>query len=253
MSGQRPHSPYYGSHDATLLFLILLDEYERWTGGDADLVRQLEPAALGAIAWMEGPADIDGDGYLEYRTHSPQGLINQCWKDSPNSMLFADGRIAAPPIATCEIQGYAYDARRRTARLARAVWHDHHLASRLERDAARLRERFNVDYWNPSRSHFVLALDAAKRPVDTATSNVGHLLWSGIVDKAHAEQTAALLATPQLSTGWGIRAMSSADRGYNPIEYHNRHRLAARHRDRRRGASPLRLPAASRGAGGQPA
>ena len=82
VSGQRPHSPYYGSHDATLLFLILLDEYERWTG-DADLVRQLEPAALAAIAWMEGPADIDGDGYLEYRTHSPQGLINQCWKDSP--------------------------------------------------------------------------------------------------------------------------------------------------------------------------
>jgi glycogen debranching enzyme len=220
VSGQRPHSPYYGSHDATLLFLILLDEYERWTG-DADLVRQLEPAARAAIAWMEGPADSDGDGYLEYRTHSPQGLINQCWKDSWNSMLFADGRIAAPPIATCEIQGYAYDARRRTARLARAVWHDDHLAGRLERDAAQLRERFNVDYWSRSRGHFVLALDAAKRPVDAATSNVGHLLWSGIVDEAHAGQTAALLATPQLSTGWGVRTMSSADRGYNPIEYHN--------------------------------
>jgi glycogen debranching enzyme len=218
-SGRRPHSPSYGSHDATLLFLILLDEYERWTG-DTALVRWLEPAARAAIGWLEGPADSDGDGYLEYRTRSPQGLVNQCWKDSGNSIMFADGRIAAPPIATCEMQGYAYDARRRTARLARTVWHDEDLADRLEWDAAQLRTRFNVDYWNPARGHFVLALDADKRQVDAATSNVGHLLWSGIIDQDHTESTAALLATPQLSTGWGIRTMSSTDRGYHPLGYH---------------------------------
>jgi glycogen debranching enzyme len=139
--GETP-SPYYGTHDATPLFLILLDEYERWSG-DRDLVARLEPAARAALGWIEGPGDPDVDGYLEYRTRSPKGLRNQCWKDSWNSIRFADGRIAEPPIATCELQGYAYDARRRAARLARLVWDDAALADRLERDAAALRERFD--------------------------------------------------------------------------------------------------------------
>jgi len=218
--GEMPHSPYYGTHDATPLFLVLLDEYERWTG-DVELVRRLEPAARAALGWIEGPGDPDGDGYLEYRTRSTKGLVNQCWKDSWNSMLFADGRVADPPIATCEIQGYAYDARRRMARLARDVWDDTELADRLEQDAADLRERFNRDYWSDERGHYVLALDATKQAVDSLTSNVGHLLWSGIVADDRAAATVERLMADDMLSGWGIRTMSAADAGYNPIEYHN--------------------------------
>lgn len=218
--GERPHSPYYGSHDATALFLILLDEYERWTGDHA-LLRTLESSARAALAWIESSGDPDGDGYLEYQTRSSQGLANHSWKDSWNSMLFADGHIAESPIATCEIQGYAYDARMRTARLARVVWDDKLLAERLERDAAELKRRFNRDFWSERRGHFVLALDAAKRQVDSMTSNVGHLLWSGIVDDERAEATIARLAGHDMCSGWGIRTMAEGDSGYNPIEYHN--------------------------------
>ena len=219
-SGKAPHSPYYGSHDATALFLILLDEYERWTA-DTRLVKELEPAARGALAWIEGPGDRDGDGYLEYQTRSSAGLENQCWKDSRNSILFTDGQQAVGPIATCEIQGYAYDARLRTARLARDIWRDTALAQRLEADAAALRARFDSDYWIEARGHYALALDSKKRQVDSLTSNVGHLLWSGIVPDHRVEQVVAQLRGAQLASGWGIRTMSTADAGYNPIEYHN--------------------------------
>jgi glycogen debranching enzyme len=218
--GEVPHTPYYGSHDSTPLFLILLDEYERWTG-DAELVRRLEPVARAALAWIEGPGDTDGDGYLEYRTRSPRGLANQCWKDSWNSILFADGRIAEPPIATCELQGYAYDARRRTAGLAREIWADQALAARLDADAEALRRRFERDFWSEARGHYVLALDAQKQQVDSLTSNVGHLLWSGIVSERRAELTIRRLMAPDMFSGWGIRTMSADDAGYNPIEYHD--------------------------------
>ncbi|HEY2675052.1 MAG TPA: glycogen debranching N-terminal domain-containing protein [Rugosimonospora sp.] len=218
--GHAPYTPYYGSHDATPLFLILLDEYERWTA-DTALVRDLEQVARNALAWIEGPGDPDGDGYLEYQTRSSQGLRNQCWKDSWNSVLFADGRLADPPIATCEIQGYAYDARVRTARLAREFWGDAELADRLERDAAGLRERFNRDFWIESRGHYAFALDGAKHQVDALTSNTGHLLWSGILDQDRAGQVVARLMGEDMWSGWGIRTMSTQDGGYNPIEYHN--------------------------------
>jgi glycogen debranching enzyme len=218
--GEIPHTPYYGSHDSTPLFLILLDEYERWTG-DTELVRRLEPTARAALAWIQGPGDPDGDGYLEYRTRSSRGLSNQCWKDSWNSILFADGTVAQPPIATCELQGYAYDARWRTARLAREVWGDAPLAVRLEQEAVVLRERFDGDFWNEERGHYVLALDGEKRQVDALTSNVGHLLWSGIVPEHRAALTVQRLMAPDMFSGWGIRTMSAADAGYSPIEYHN--------------------------------
>jgi glycogen debranching enzyme len=218
--GEAPHTPYYGSHDATPLFLILLDEYERWTG-DLELMRRLEPAGRAALAWIEGPGDPDQDGYMEYSTRSSKGLINQGWKDSWNSILFADGRPANPPIATCEIQGYAYDARRRTARLAREVWGDDALAARLDLEAAGLRERFKHDFWSEERGHYVLALDREKRQVDSMTSNVGHLLWSGIVEERRAAATVARLMAPDMFSGWGIRTMSAEDAGYNPIEYHD--------------------------------
>jgi glycogen debranching enzyme len=218
--GERPHSPYYGTHDATPLYLILLDEYERWAG-DHDFVRTLKPAAMKALEWIERRGDRDGDGYLEYQTRSKEGLANQCWKDSWNSILFHDGTVAKGPIATCEIQGYAYDARVRMARLARAVWDDPQLASRLERDAAMLRERFNRDYWIDARDQYALALDGEKRQVDSMSSNVGHLLWSGIVPKDRAALIAKRLMSPEMFTGWGIRTMSAHEAGYNPIEYHD--------------------------------
>ena len=219
-SGVTPHSPYYGTHDATLLFLIVLDEYERWTG-DTALVRRLEGAARAAVAWLEGSADLDGDGFLEYRSRSSKGLRNLCWKDSDDSILFRDGSSAEPPIATCEIQGYAYDARLRAARLAREVWGDAALAERLERDAAALRDRFDEAFWLGRRRFYALALDGEKRPVDTLTSNVGHLLWSGIVPAERAEILVRRLLGKDMFTGWGIRTMSSRERPYSPLRYHD--------------------------------
>ncbi len=215
-----PHSPYYGSHDSTPLFLVLLDEYERWTG-DVELVRRLEPAARAALVWIDAWGDRDGDGFLEYQTRSPRGLDNQCWKDSPNSILFADGTMSDLPRATCEIQGYAYDAKRRAARLAREVWNDKGLSDRLDEEAATLRRRFREAFWMEERGHLALALDGSKRQVDALTSNIGHLLWSGILDSDHGSATRTLLMSEELFTGWGVRTMSTRDCGYNPIEYHN--------------------------------
>jgi len=220
--GKVPHSPYYGTHDATPLWLIVLDEYERWSG-DVAFVRRMEPHARAALAWLEGPADLDGDGYIEYRkrSDSDKALDNHCWKDSENAILFADGRKAEPPIGTCELQGYAYDARLRTARLMREFWHDEETAERLERDAAELKRRFNRDFWVKGRGHFALALDGEKRQVDSLTSNIGHLLWSGIVDERKARGVVRLLMRDDMYSGWGVRSMSARDGGYNPLEYHN--------------------------------
>jgi glycogen debranching enzyme len=220
-TGRIPHTPYYGAHDSTLLWLIVLDEYERWSA-DTAFVRSLEPNVRAALAWLEGPADLDGDGYVEFRkrSSSDKALDNHCWRDSSDSMLFADGRRAEAPIATADQQGYAYDARLRTARLLRVVWGDDEKAAQLEEDAAGLRERFNRDFWNRSRRHFVLALDGDKRQVDSLTSDLGHLLWSGIVDERRARPTARRLLSGDLFSGWGIRSMSASDAGYNPLAYH---------------------------------
>jgi glycogen debranching enzyme len=220
-TGERPHSPYYGTADATPLYLVLLEEYERWSG-DADLVRELEPNARAALEWIDRYGDLDGDGYVEYQTRNPRsGLVNQCWKDSWNSILFSDGTIARGPIATCEIQGYVYDAKRRAARLARDIWDDGALAERLEAEAGELRRRFHEDFWIPDRAFFALALDGEKRQVDSLTSNIGHLLWSGIVLEDHADAVVRHLMGDALYSGWGVRTMAAGDAGYNPIEYHN--------------------------------
>jgi glycogen debranching enzyme len=219
--GEIPHTPYYGSHDSTLWWLIVLDEYHRWTADDA-FVRDAEPHARRALAWLEGPADLDGDGYLEYRKRSDSdvALDNQCWKDSSDSIRFADGRLAKAPIATCEIQGYAYDTRLRTARLMREVWGDEETAARLEEDAASLKKRFNRDFWLKGRGHFALALDGEKNQVDSLTSNIGHLLFSGIVEDRRAAATVRALLRDDLFSGWGIRSMSERDGGFNPLSYH---------------------------------
>jgi glycogen debranching enzyme len=216
---ERPHSPYYGAADATPLFLILLDEYERWTG-DADLVRMLEPNARDALDWIDQYGDRNGDGYIEYQRKMETGLENQCWKDSWNSILFADGSLSKSPRAPCEIQGYAYDAKVRCARLAREIWSDQLLADRLEGEAAGLKRRFNRDYWIPNREFFALALDGEGHQVDALTSNIGHLLWSGIADDAKAAACVQHLMSDALFSGWGVRTMASTEGGYNPIGYH---------------------------------
>ena len=218
--GERPHSPYFGTADATPLFLVLLDEYHRWSG-DEELVRALEPNARAALAWIDDSGDADGDGYVEYACRNPStGLVNQCWKDSWDAIQFADGTLARGPIATCEIQGYVYDARRRCARLAREVWGDDALAARLERQAADLRECFRRDFWIPERGCHALALDGEKRQVDSLTSNIGHLLWSGILDEGEAAATAERLLDEQLYSGWGVRTLGAHEAGYNPLGYH---------------------------------
>ncbi len=217
---ERPHSPYYGTADATPFFLILLDEAERWTGS-ATLVRQLEMEARAALTWIDKYGDRNGDGYVEYsRRNKETGLENQCWKDSWNSILFADGSLSRLPRATCEIQGYVYDAKMRSARLARTFWNDPELANRLEKEAAELKRRFNQDFWLADREFFALAIDGDGRKVDALTSNIGHLLWSGIVDEGKAEAIVRHLMGPKLYSGWGVRTMAEGEGGYNPIGYH---------------------------------
>jgi glycogen debranching enzyme len=217
---ERPHSPYYGSSDATPLWLILLEEFERWSGR-TDVVRSLEKRARAALAWIDEHGDRDGDGYVEYETRNPKtGLGNQCWKDSWDSIVFADGSTSKLPRATCEIQGYVYDAKTRCARLAREAWGDLALASRLEAEARELKRRFNSDFWIEDRRFFALALDGDKRKVDALTSNVGHLLWSGIVDDDKAQALVDHLMGESLFSGWGCRTMAASEGGYNPIGYH---------------------------------
>ena len=217
---ERPHSPYYGSADSTMLFLIVLEEYVRWTG-DLAFARELEPQARAAIAWINKYGDRDGDGYVEYeRRNKETGLENQCWKDSWDSIAFADGTLAPTPRATCELQGYVYDAKHRMIRLAREIWKDHALADKLARESQELKERFNRDFWIAERGFFALALDGQKRKVDSLTSNIGHLLWSGIADDEKADLCVKHLMSDELFSGWGIRTMASSEGSYNPIGYH---------------------------------
>ena len=217
---ERPHSPYYGSVDATPLYVVLLDEYERWTG-DAKLVKALERQARAALAWIDDYADLQGNGYVAYqRRNEKTGLENQCWKDSWDSISYRDGRLPGFPRATCELQGYAYDAKVRGARLARTVWRDPAFAERLEKEAADLKRRFNRDFWVKDGEYYAIALEPDGSKVDALASNNGHLLWSGIVDKSKAKAVAHHLMSPAMYSGWGVRTLAEGQGRYNPIGYH---------------------------------
>jgi glycogen debranching enzyme len=218
--GEMPHSPYYGTTDATPLWLILLSEYWRLTRDDA-FVRARWRNVVAALAWIDRYGDRDGDGYVEYQTRSSRGLGNQCWKDSWDGIQFADGTIPPLPIATAEIQGYIYDAKRRVAELARRITDDEPLAERLDVEADELYRRFQDDFWSEERGgYYVVGLDGDKRRIDSMTSNMGHLLWSGIVPAERAAVVAGHLVSDALFSGWGVRTLSTEDRGYNPIGYH---------------------------------
>ena len=212
---------YYGTVDATPLFLVLLSEVWRWTG-DAEVAERLRGPALAALEWIDQFGDRDGDGFVEYERRTQRGLENQSWKDSGDSQRFHDGRFAQAPIAPCEVQGYVYDAKVRLAEVARAAWGDQELAGRLETDAAELQQRFDAAYWVEERGGFyALALDGDKQPVDSTCSNIGHLLWSGIVPPERMKAVAGRLMEDDLWSGWGIRTMSTEDAAYNPLSYHN--------------------------------
>jgi len=216
-TGELPFAPYYGSIDATPLWLILLGETHEWTGDD-DLVDRLWPNALAALDWIDKWGDRDGDGFVEYERRAETGLRNQGWKDSTDAIRWLDGSLAETPIALTEVQGYVFDAKRRIAKLARRRG-DAGLADRLEQEARDLQIRFGETFRLADGS-LSMALDAAKRPVDAIGSNAGHALWTGIVEAEHAPAVAAALGTPAMVSGWGLRTFAAEQAGYNPIGYH---------------------------------
>jgi glycogen debranching enzyme len=217
---EQPHTAYYGAADATALFVILLDEYERWTG-NAKAVRRWEHRARAALDWIDQYGDLLGNGYVSYQRRNEQtGLENQCWKDSWDAISYHDGRFPDFPRATCELQGYAYDAKMRGARLAREFWNDPSYADRLEREAADLKRRFNRDFWIDDGEFYALGLDTEGKPIDSLSSNIGHLLWSGIVQDDRAPKVAEHLLGPRLFSGWGVRTLATGEGLYNPVGYH---------------------------------
>ena len=217
--GAIPQSPaYYGTVDATPLFLVLLAEYVSWSG-DLELARRLRPNLEAALDWIARFGDHDGDGYLDYGGRYPSGLVNQGWKDSGNAIVNADGTLADPPIALCEVQSYVYRAWRLSAGLLRALGEPER-ATALERRADELRERFERDFWSEELGCYVLALQRGGRPCAVATSNAGQVLWGGIARPDRAARVVERLMRPDLFSGWGIRTLSSAATAFNPISYH---------------------------------
>jgi glycogen debranching enzyme len=217
--GAIPQSPeYYGTVDATMLFLILAGQYVRWSG-DLALVRELRPNLDAALAWMEGPADADGDGYLDYTGRYGDGLVNQGWKDSGNAIVDADGTIAEPPIALCEVQAYAHWAWQECAGLFRALG-DEAAADKLDDRAADLRARFGADFWSDALDCYVLARHGRGRRAEVVSSNAGQVLWGGLATPHQAARVAERLLRDDMFSGWGIRTLASTARAYNPMSYH---------------------------------
>jgi glycogen debranching enzyme len=217
-SGELPYSPYYGSIDSTPLFLMLAAEYYDWTG-DLKLLRALLPAITAAIEWMEKYGDVSGGGYLSYEKRSLKGLVNQGWKDSWDAVPHDDGTLARPPIALCEVQGYAYSARVRLAPALERLG-EVKLAERLRRDARRLHRRFNEDFWLREEQFLALAIDGARTPVASIASNAAHCLWTGVVDTDKGREVARRLMAPDMFGGWGIRTLSQQHPRFNPLGYH---------------------------------
>jgi glycogen debranching enzyme len=219
LRGEQQHGRYYGSVDATPLFLVLLSEYLKRTN-DTELREALWPAAEAALGWIDGFGDIDGDGFVEYLRRAPNGLANQGWKDSWDAVSFADGCLAEGPIALCEVQGYVYNANLCMADLYERRG-DVEQSGRLRAQARVLRERFERAFWLPQEGTYALALDGSKRPVDAIASNAAHVLWSGIASAEHAASVVARLSEPDCFSGWGLRTLSTRMARYNPISYHN--------------------------------
>jgi glycogen debranching enzyme len=213
-----PFGAYYGSADATPLFLVLCSEVFNWTGDEA-VIRDVLPAIYKALDWIERYGDLDGDGLVEYIRRSPRGLINQGWKDSWDANMHADGSVAEPPIALIEVQGYIYDAKYRISRLLR-LFGDTRTADRLKRESTDLARRIDKAFWMSRKSYFAMALDRNKRPLEVISSNVGHLLFSRALRADRARAVVQRLMQPDMHSGWGWRTLSSSERVFNPLSYH---------------------------------
>jgi glycogen debranching enzyme len=209
---------YYGSIDSTPLFVVLLGELRRW-GLAPDAVDQLLPHADRALDWIEQYGDRDGDGFIEYERASAQGLVNQGWKDSWDGVPFADGSQPKAPIALAEVQGYVYAAYLARAYFALEVG-DETTHRHFCEKAAKLKRHFNEAFWMPEVGYYAMALDAEKRQVDSIGSNIGHCLWTGIVDVERAPSVARHLLSPELFSGWGVRTLSTSMATYDPMSYH---------------------------------
>jgi glycogen debranching enzyme len=216
MGGRRA---YYGTADATPLFVMLLGELARW-GFKGSVIDSLLPHADRALDWVERYGDADGDGFVEYCRKNSHGLANQGWKDSWDGINFADGTIAEPPIALAEVQGYVYAAYRARADLASTAG-DESSARLWRKKAKQLKRAFNERFWLPDRGWFAVGLDRDKRPIDSLTSNIGHCLWTGIVDADKAGAVARQLMSDDMFSGWGIRTLATSMAAYNPMSYHN--------------------------------
>jgi glycogen debranching enzyme len=217
--GEVPFAMYYGTVDATPLFVMLAGMYYERTG-DLDTVRAIWPNLQAALRWIDQRGDRDGDGFLEYQAESERGLANQGWKDSHDSIFHAEGQLADGPIALCEVQGYVYAAKRHAARLATALGFGR-LADTLRGQAATLRERFEAAFWCPDIATYALALDGAKRPCRVRSSNAGQVLLSGIASPRRAARAAGVLMDKDSFSGWGIRTIAESEPRYNPMSYHN--------------------------------
>lgn len=217
--GEVPFGLYYGSVDSTALFVLLAGLYAERTG-DLQTVSELWPNIEAALGWIDGPGDADGDGFIEYKRASAQGLANQGWKDSHDAIFHADGRLAEGAIALAEVQGYVYAAKRRMAACARQLGRKE-VAVKLDREASRLAERFETAFWCPELDTYALALDGDKKPCRVRTSNAGQVLFSGIAAPDRAARVANELLQPHFFSGWGIRTVAAEEARYNPMSYHN--------------------------------
>jgi glycogen debranching enzyme len=217
--GEIPFKLYYGTIDATPLFICLAGNYLERTN-DVQTIRNIWPNILLALEWIDKYGDIDEDGFVEYKTKSSKGLTNQGWKDSQDSVFHSDGTLAEEPIALCEVQGYVYDAKMKASQMAKVLG-DHDLAAKLEIEAEELRENFNEKFWSEEKQTYVIALDGKKNQCEVLSSNAGHCLFSGIATPERAARLAKKLIGETMFSGWGIRTIATDEARYNPMSYHN--------------------------------
>jgi glycogen debranching enzyme len=219
--GEIPHTPYFGTVDATPLFLLLFAETMRWLD-DERLFAELEPNVRAALDWVDHYGDVDGDGYVEHPrgSHSAGNLSNQGWKDSKDALQWPDGTYPEGPVALVEVQGYVYAAKQELSRLY-ARHGDAERADRLAAEAADLKTRFNRDFWLPEQGYYAQALDGQKRPIPTVTSNPGHCLLADLLTDDHQDAVVKRLLAPDMEGGWGIRTVSDRELSFNPMSYHN--------------------------------
>jgi glycogen debranching enzyme len=218
-TGEVPFFRYYGSVDATPLFVLLAGQYFRRTG-DVETLKRLWPNIEAALEWINGHGDADGDGFIEYQSKRPDGLVNQGWKDSADAVFHADGRLAEGPIALVEVQAYVYAAKQAIADVARALGRQAEAAKLID-EAESLRIRFEESFWSDQLGNYVLALDVEKQPCMVRSSNTGHVLLSGIASPARAGRVVNDLLSQSFFCGWGVRTIPSGEARFNPMSYHN--------------------------------